>query len=91
MKKLKFPPWAVFLGIAMTLISIVLIPIVAILQYFGMATWRTWENPLAVDSPVHTTQTLIVNGDTKDAEANGNCYEINGNTRQTCEELETYL
>jgi hypothetical protein len=91
MKKLKFPPWAVFLGIAMTLLSIVLIPLVAILQHFGLATWRTWENPLAVDSPAHTTQTLIVNGDTKNAEANGNRYGINGNTRQTFEVVETYL
>ncbi len=85
MKKLKFPPWALFLGIAMSLVSVILIPLVAILQYFGLATWRTWQNPLTIDSPMHETQTL------KDAEANGNCYELNGNTMQVGAVVETYL
>ena len=92
MPKLKFPPWAVFVGIAMSLVSIILIPLVAILHYFGFATWRTWQNPLTImDSPTHTTQTLIVNSDTKDVEANGNCHEMNRNTNQSREIVETYL
>lgn len=89
MTRLEFPPWAVFLGIAMSLISILLIPLVAILQYFGLATWRTWENPLSMDSPTHATQTLIVNE--KDTEENGNYYEMNGNTKQNHDLEETYF
>ncbi|XP_028392715.1 sodium-dependent neutral amino acid transporter B(0)AT3-like [Dendronephthya gigantea] len=89
MTGLQFPPWAVFIGIAMTLISILLIPLVAILQYFGWATWRTWENPLSMDSPTHAAQTLIVNE--KDAEANGNYHEMNGNTKQNHHLVETYF
>lgn len=86
MKKLKFPSWSVLVGIAMTLVSLLLIPIVAILHFFGLSTWRTWQNPLSLESPMrHATQTLIVNGD---ARTHGDSHEMNGNTRQNGE---TYL
>ena len=86
MKKLKFPPWSVLVGIAMTLVSLLLIPLVAILQYFGLATWRTWQNPLSIESPMQpAAQTLIVNGDSRSHE---NFHEMNGNTGQNAE---TYL
>lgn len=84
-----FPPWAIALGITMTVIPIVIIPVVALLQCLGVATWIVPNTPLAIDSSTEATETLVVNCGSKHVETNGKHHEVNGNTRRQSESGET--
>lgn len=89
MATLKYPTWAVFLGIAMTLVSVILIPLMAILRWFGIPQY-TKEYPPPISSIEQAQQTLIVNGEVKPEDVNGNC-QRNGTRRQIELDVETLL
>ena len=86
MVSLKYPPWAVFLGIAMTLVSVIFIPIVAVLRFFGVPKF-TKKYPPTIRKKEHSSQALIVNGDAK-REVNGNteCQQNGHSQQDSCEE-----
>lgn len=87
MLSLKYPTWAVFVGIAMTSVSVLLIPVVGILRFFGMTKYtKDYPSPIRNND----TQTLLVNDKSK-VEMNGNKqYDRNG-AGQRPEKDETFV
>ena len=63
MVKLKYPAWAIFVGVSMTIASIGLIPAIAVLRYFGIPRYTKEYPPTIEDPPDHAEQTFIVNND----------------------------